>query len=300
MSLAFPSDGPPLVAAFRRGVIYYNVGAACLVRLLVSLATLRRFYSGPVTILSEGRTSDRIVPRIADALGAAVRSWDCGVPPGPNRIFLAKTNYHLGTPYETTIALDSDTLVKGPLNELFEAAEESTFCVAPLGQRQSSGKIMMDRIRRWKPWLPGDLSAALKFGPAINCGVVAFQKSAPLYQDWLKLALPGRETFVPDEVSCQILLPRYPHSIVDRRWNRSAKHDDPRISDTRIIHYHGKSHCRPGLPHHGALWVAEFERTLAENIADVRAWMPAEDGVLGDWMRRRNRVGKVPGRDIFP
>jgi hypothetical protein len=264
----------------KRGVLYYNTGTACAVRLLVALVSLRRHYDGPVTILSEGEASHEKCRAIAAATGAEFKEWNCEVPEGPNRVYLAKTRYFAGTPYETTVALDSDTLVVGGIEELFEQAEEASFCVSQLADWRSSGSTIAARIRGWAPWLPADIELALHFGPAINCGVVSFRKDATIFEDWLRLALPGRRNFIPDESCCQVILHRYPHRILDGRWNRSCKHDNPDDAETRIIHYHGAKHCRPGLPFHGNRWVAAWEQVRKANLANIRRWAPAGDRML--------------------
>jgi predicted SAM-dependent methyltransferase len=82
---------------------------------------------------------------------------------------------------------------------------------------------------------------------------------------------------------------RHPHRVVDGRWNRSCKYDDPDAPDTRIIHFHGRKHCRPGLPYHGAKWVSEFEALHRENVADLRHWAPAGDRILDRHLRSLNR-----------
>lgn len=186
-----------------RGVIYYNTGTSCAVRLLISLASLRKYYLGPVTILSEGEASHELCVQIGSALNAEVLHWDCGITHGSNRAYLAKTRYHAGTPYETTIALDSDTLVVAPVDELFDLAERYSFCVAQLGGWRSNGSIISGRLKQWQDVLPDDVEPSLAFGPAINCGVVAFQKAAAIYRDWHYYAVQGREFFIPDEVCCQ-------------------------------------------------------------------------------------------------
>ena len=281
-----------------RGVIYYNTGTGCVVRLLVSLHSLRKHYAGPVTILSEGDESHELCKPIAAALDADLQPWDCGITPGKHRAYLAKTRYHEGTPYETTIALDSDTLVTGKLDELFQEAETHGFCVSQLGDWRSDGKTISSRIRQWEQWLPDFVEEAVSFGPAINCGVVAFRKDTPLYQDWMRLALPGRDTFIPDEVCCQIVLHRYPHRVLDGRWNRSCKHDDPDAPDTRVIHYHGRKHCRSGLPFHGDKWVAELDSLIEHDITGVSRWLPAGDKMLGRYLseqKRKARKTRSPG-----
>jgi len=268
-----------------RGVIYYNIGTSCCMRLLVSLASLRRHYSGPVTILSEGVESHRLCEKIAKATNADLKEWNCGVEPGANTHYLAKTRYHLGTPFEITVALDSDTLITGSLDELFDITFASSFCVARFADWKSSGNTIAKRIRAWTTVAPSDIEPALQFGPAINAGVIAFRHDATLLVEWHPFALRGRDFFIPDEVSCQILLHRHPHRVLDSKWNRSCKYDDPGAADTRIIHYHGRKHCRPGLPYSGARWVAEFDALVRENTAEVRQWMPAGDRMLRRHLR---------------
>jgi hypothetical protein len=267
-----------------RGVVYYNAGTSHLVRLLVSLRSLRRYYEGPVTILSEENDSSDICFGIGDALDAEVKDWNCGVPEGRNRRLLAKTRYYAGSPYDITIAMDSDTLVLGPISELFPEAEKAQFCVAQIGHLKSTDWPFARRIRAWQSLRPSDVGPATNFGPAINCGVLAFQKDADFCRNWMEMALPGRNKFIPDEVCCQLTLHRFPHLILDRRWNCSCKYDDPNTPGTRIIHYHGRKHCRIGLPFHGVRWISELEACVNENTASIRDWMPAGDGTLTNFL----------------
>jgi cephalosporin hydroxylase len=277
----------------QRGVIYYNCGTSCTVRLLVSLVSLRKHYAGPVTILSEGEASHLLCERIGAALDARVIKWESGVKQGKNTPFLAKTRLHLGTPYETTVALDSDTLVMGPIDELFEVAEQDMFCVAQLGNWRTTGRIIQGRLRKWAGILPEDLDAAIQFGPAINTGVTAFRKDASIFEEWYPAAEQGREHFIPDEVSCQMLMHRHQHRILDGRWNRSCRHDDPDLSETRVIHYHGRKHCRKGLPFHADKWVAAYEEITRQNLADINSWTPAGDRQLIRHIKERRKALSV-------
>jgi hypothetical protein len=271
----------------KRGVIYYHTGTGCAVRLLVSLYSLRRHYDGPVTILSEGEESHPLCKKIGAALNAEILEWDCEVPSGKNRVFLAKTRYHTITPYDATVALDTDTLILGGIDELFEQAEQATFCVAQIADWKTQGPKITSRIKAWETFMPEWMEGAIDFGPAINCGVVAFTKDALLYQDWHRLALLGRETFIPDEVCCQVILHRYPHCILSGIWNHSCIHDHRPLDATRIIHYHGRKHCRIGLPHHGAKWMAAFDEVCSKNIAGINEWLPAGDRMLRRFLKNR-------------
>lgn len=273
-----------------REIIYYNVGMGCAARLAVSIHSLRDHYQGRVTILSEGEQSHSLCKRIGAALDAEVLEWSSGVPSGKNAHFVAKTKIYMASRSVLTIALDSDTLVVQPLEDLFELAETAPFGVAQFANWRTSGHIMSKRIRRWEGVQGTDIESALLFGPAINTGVFTFRRDARIFEEWYHLALRGRDLPIPDETSCQLLLHRYAHLILDSCWNRSCKHDDPMAPDTRIVHFHGRKHCRPGLRFHGNLWMARFERMLQDNIAGIRDWSPAGDCMLKRHFRDEHRL----------
>jgi hypothetical protein len=268
-----------------KGVIYYNRGTACAVRLLVSIYSLRRFYEGPITILADGASSYKICSLIAEELRCDIKLWSSGISTGSNEVYLAKTRYHVGTPYLLTIALDADTVVVAPVDELFDFARSDGFCVARFSNWKTSQFTIAKRIARWKNYLSDDINPALSFGSAINCGVVVFAKDTPLYSDWYKYALLGRNTFIPDEVCCQIILHRYPHRLLDSCWNRSCKYDNPRNPSTKIIHYHGRKHCRKGLPFSGDIWIDLFREVHLQNLARIQEWMPAGDRMLTEFLK---------------
>jgi hypothetical protein len=298
---------PGGVHPLSRGIVYFNMGTGCAVRLLVSLRSLRRVYEGPVTIVSVGEDSHLLCNRIGAALGADVVRWAPPIPPGRNTAYVAKTFLATVTPYELTLVIDSDTVVLRPIDEMFSHAEEREFCVTRMAAWKTRGKRMSKRIRLWERLLPEDIEKALAFGPAINTGVFSFRKDAAILKEWQKMSLLGRENMLTDETCCQVLLHRYRHSVVDSYFNCSCAHDDPSSPQTRVIHYHGRKHCRPGLPFHGARWVKEYESAREENIADMRSWLPGSDRVLKAFVRGRlhsqngtclRRIASDGGKDV--
>ena len=109
------------------------------------------------------------------------------------------------------------------------------------------------------------------------------RRRAPRRHAWrFPACLPGESAY------------RHPHRVLNGRWNRSCKYDDPSAPDTRIIHFHGRKHCRPGLPYHGARWVSEFEALYRDNVADLRQWAPAGDRMLERHMRALDRKAISP------
>lgn len=107
----------------RRGCLYFNFGTAYALRLLVSVHSLRKHYAGPVTVFLGQDDSSAALGRDLESLGVEVRtlgalskSWD------RHRLFL-------DSPYETTLAFDSDTLVMAPIDELWEPLEREGLLV---------------------------------------------------------------------------------------------------------------------------------------------------------------------------
>ena len=185
-----------------RGIVYYNRGEKLACRLAVSIHGLRRFYRGPITILSEGDDSHAFTYPIAERYDCNVQNTTFATPDGKNTTYLNACLVGDHTPYETTIWLDSDTLPQRPFTELFDAAEKFDFAIAQFATWKTTGKIGK-RIKAWKGILPDHwIERALAFGPAINCGVFAFHQRSALIRDWHRLAQQGRETFIPDEVCC--------------------------------------------------------------------------------------------------
>lgn len=247
-----------------RGIVYYNKGEKMAVRLAVSIYALRRFYKGPITILSEGDDSHAFTYPIAERFNCKVQNTIFKGTEGKNTTYLNACLIGDHTPYETTIWLDSDTLPCRPFTELFDAAEKFEFAIAQFANWKTTGKIGK-RIKAWEGILPDHwIDRALHFGAAINCGVFAFHQRSALVRDWHGLASQGQELFIPDETCCQVMLaqPEYPNKIMPQEFNCSTKYSDPTADDVRIIHFHGAKHARfnEGKPQYNCqTWYEVFD-----------------------------------------
>ena len=279
-----------------KGVIYYNTGRKCLHRLLNSIYSSQKYYDGPISIISQGEESLEYCKKIADAFdNVDVIDYDYEVPDGKNKAFIEACLVHKSTPYDLTIWLDADTLITGEFaDDLWDAAEEHEFAIAQFSNWKSRGNRIAKRIKEWEPYYPEWIDDAINFGPAINCGVFAFRKDSKLMQDWYELALPGRENFIADETCCQLILPQYPHKIMEAKYNCSCKYGDPYNEDTRIIHYHGRKHYRQGslkkrnrMINASDLWCEVYEEVLEKNIAGVQDWQPMGDRMLKKYLKAR-------------
>jgi len=253
------------------GIIYYNKGQKMLVRLIVSLHSLRKVYDKKIALLIEGPGSDEC-KEIAKMYNADVVEVDFGAS-YKNKTYLNSCLSHTVTPYDTSIWIDSDTIILKDPSKLFKYANDNEFAIAQFAGWTTNGSKINKRIKAWKPYLPNFIEDAIGFGPAINCGVYAFNKNSKLVKDWYDHAIKGKTSFIPDEVCCQVILPQYPHIIVDAKYNTSCKYGKV-DKNTVIIHYHGRKHCRikdGEYLNNSKLWFNEYSEV--KNLDIVKAFV---------------------------
>lgn len=241
----------------KQGVIYYNSGKGCLVRLAVSISSCRKFYDGALTILCDKESFDDC-KAIADHFKCNVKQVDFSTRTRNERLF-NKTLLHEYTPYQNTVYIDADTIVLNTFNKLFKAVEAEEFVVTQFADWKAATGIITKRIAEWDAIT--DTTEAKKYPYAINTGIFAFQKNSTLMKAWYDLAVQGEKFFIPDEVSCQILLPKFKHKTLGASYNTSCKYGKI-WRGTAIIHFHGKKHCRienGKYLYHSDLWYKEFD-----------------------------------------
>lgn len=229
------------------GVIYYNVGHKCLVRLSVSILTLRKHYTGPVTILS-GNEGFEECKKIADYFNVDILLADFDSDREKNWVLLNKCRLHEKTPYEKTIFIDSDTVVLKDFSDVFDRLDRTDFVVTQFANWETAGRHYRKRLKRWKDKVsPLTYKGIFTEKRAVNIGFYGWAKGAEIFSDWYTLAKTGREGFIPDEMACQILLPGYQieqdYDIIDSRYNTSCKFEKV-TEDIKILHFHGRKHCR--------------------------------------------------------
>lgn len=251
-----------------QGIIYYNRGQSCIVRLMVSIQSLRKFYDGNITILMENYDYNQI-NWFLEKHKISVINLDSEQL---DNTYVRKIIVSQLSPYDKTIFIDADTLIVGNIDELFIDIENYDLCVTQFSNWLSSGKTISRRIKNYKKYLGDEIiSKAVSYGPAINTGIYAFIKNSRIFNDWLEIARIGQSNrlYIPDEIACQILLPKYNIKILDSKFNTSVKFGQNQ-EDKRIIHYHGRKHCRKF--NLAELWIKEFINLLhneRDNIGSI-------------------------------
>lgn len=254
------------------GVLYWNSGTKLLVRLTVSLASLR-----------ESGYQHRIVVALANCppeYGALLRANGVEIlpleyVPGHKEALLMKTRLNQVSPFRYTVYLDCDTLVLRPFDEMWDWTERYGFVVTRFADMNLVRGSIARRVEAWHRLGITDADwwqEVRRYPAGINIGVLGFHREASIFRDWHNLAVRGMNAYIPDEVSCQYLLVRHPHHLAPGYFNQSCNRG--RIDEnTRVVHYHGRKHLsleKTEKTGAAALWIETARRYYAENRFGLR------------------------------
>lgn len=277
----------------QHGVFYLLTATTHAVRLIVSLWSLRKHYSGPVTVYTTIPESHSIGIRCSEdrRLNVEHRSFPM-VHSRKNASFLIKLALLEHVPYEVSAYLDADTLIAGDIAPLLDVSENDQFHATQFSNWNSTTRRIAKRIKHWETVSQDQysteewhklLQSALDPHPAVNGGVFAYRRNAELLDPWYELSLLGRRTFICDEIALQILLHHYPHRVLDSRWNCSPIYGAAEIKqDVRIWHMHGSKHLHSDAL---GLWWPAYEECVRENVARINDWTPGRDKRLAGFLQ---------------
>ena len=167
------------------GVVYCATRPApnALFDTCFSVISLRRVYSGPITLMTD-HPPDRL-RRMADALDLNVQSLDL-TGAGRQRSRMVRTRFGKLSPYRRSVSIDSDTIILKPIDRLFEVDLGMVLDVRrTIGDsmrflRESISDIIEEEARLTEETLPPDF-------PHYNAGVMAWKKdpaSDQLFEAW--------------------------------------------------------------------------------------------------------------------
>lgn len=251
-----------------RGVIYVFCGLSCAERLVVSLYTLRKHWDGNVTLGVTTNEEEGVIRDAAKRLDVQVTRIE-KAPARRNAHYLTKSLVPTWTPYDETLFIDADTIVTGPIEDLF--GEKLT--ITQFAEWVSTGNKMSGRCREWKeisPYIDAlvDRQVGQKH-PAINTGVFCFRKGNEQLALWHTVAKAGQGRYMTDELAMQLLLPNLDCRVVDDRWNCSPMYG-VHTDDVRIWHFHGKKHLREGRSRE--LWLPVYNEVVESKLGRIQRW----------------------------
>ncbi len=266
------------------GVIYLLTDTPLAARLVVSLYTLRKWYTGPVTIFTTRPQSHAIGRLMAKDSRLGVETLPLTERRGRGYVssYLTKIRAVQSSPYDATVFLDADTIVVGSIADLIWSAETSPVTATQFCNTSTTEEPVRSRLRGWRR-LRGE--GAKKFGlqrvirvllnnrmPAINTGVFAVQPGTPFLDEWDELARLGRHAPLPDEIAFQLLLLRHPYRILGGHFNCHPCMAN--VPDVRIWHFVAASHMEYRLTQD--VWIPTYRECQDLNLAGIRSWSRIE------------------------
>ena len=286
-----------------RGIIMFNRGEKLVVRAIVCLYTLRQHWDGPVTFYLE--------QPYPDEFDDVCKHFNVDVIHNEEKhelkALVRKTDMFANPPYDRTLWIDSDMIVIGKLDEMFDYLDDYDCAIPHFAGWVSSGSKISRRIKKFEDIANDDIyKYALEEHPAVNTGILSFRRSDKWTQfvnDWVTLADEGSKNriFIPDEVAFQILYPSADKwgvnvFIAPIKFNVSVLHD-PDTEDRRVMHYHGSKHVLDKK--NCNLWKDTFKYMCDNNIANINAYLQYADKRLYQYMNKGQDVTIVTACDEY-
>jgi hypothetical protein len=255
-------------------------GSKHAANLVVSLASLREQYAGPVAIVTEqsglGREAAGLISadkRLGDTqviCDGSVQSDAVITCRGHGAIHASKTNMPLATPFESTVLLDCDTVVVRPIDELWPRGDETV--LTGFDGMVSNKRPIVSRINAWQPFAPESVARCLSEEfPHVNTGVLGFCKQ-PASQEfselWRRMALLNTK-FSDDEIAAQLVMPTCKVRHEGGRFNCSPTYN-PNYMAAHIWHCHSRMNYRAARGRE--LWLPRYEAALRDNLGGIARW----------------------------
>jgi hypothetical protein len=282
-----------------RGFIIFSMGTKCATRIGVFLYTLRKHWNGPVCIISAGDASKTICqPLLVGNPWLSMVELGFDSPLGDNKVFLDRAKMWNVTPFDTSVAIDVDAVIVGDMSPLFELTEQNEFIISKFSNWTTAGRSAK-RVQQWADIYPAEAKKALEMQfPVLNGGLMGSIKGSKFTEIFYDLMLPGRSKYLVDETFAMTMLHKYPHMLVDQKYNCSCKHSNPKDPDTRMVHFHGNKHCRASEGKwffNAEMWVKEHNDLMKTSdlgmipFRDLARKMITDDNMLQK-MRKRKEI----------
>jgi hypothetical protein len=278
-----------------QGIIFLNAGTKMLPRLVVSINSLRKHSTSDISILSIDGDGHDYCQKLCEYFDIKLVTISKTLA-NRKHYWFEKARLHLYTPFNTSIFLDSDTVVLRNFDELFDEVKKNDFIASQFAHWKSSGRTIRKRLRQWSSTDHNLVEDTIKRDiPSVNMGLYGFKKSSELMKHWFDLTIKHPTASLPEETTCHLLLTQYKSKIVSNIYNCSCKHDNPRDKEVKVVHYHGRKHCRLDesyrLKFNGSIWIQHWKDVLDKNICDIQNWYDkCGDRYLNKLMKNIDKV----------
>jgi hypothetical protein len=255
---------------------------------LVSIHSLRieRDWQGPLIVFPIWSRANRRVMTICEMmadderlniqLGPPIRAVvsEKAMELGGGRTgMVTKTLIPFVTPFERTLLIDADTVVVKPIDDIFRgSAPLKLTAFEPLW---SDSAALRKRISTWNDIAPIQVDRIRRrWDPAINTGVMVFDRPATQLVAWNELTMRGDYNEIPDEIAMQLLLPDLNYELLPDIWNFSPVYGNKsHRADAHIWHLHGtNSGKREDLPEWNEFYVPRLTAVKNGNFGHINKW----------------------------
>lgn len=265
-------------------IVYLLSGPAHLPYLATSLLSLRRHWSGKVKVFAWAESFE-IVRAIAEDPRINVEPI-ASVPAyrGRNDQFLAKIQLMQQQDDGPNLYLDADTLISGPLDEMFPAAECYGMAVTQFCNWTTAGNLIRGRIERLREFPVVDKrmidEVTTKVYPSVNGGVFSCMPNNTVLSVWHRWSEAARSIFICDECVLHLMVPMFAPQerlvVMPGRFNSSPKYvREPEAGHVRVWHGHGDCWVRPQKSPEGwEMWSAALKECRQLNVGRINEWLP--------------------------
>lgn len=275
-----------------RSVNYLMSGDAHAAYLVVSLRSLRRHYTGKVTVWAYPESIDTVRLIAGDfSLDIRARQWD-PIYRGKNGQFFNKLSLLEILPDGANLYLDADTMINASVDSLFKSIEQYGFVATQFGTWVSTGRTIAKRVSRLTGRYPIDQEALKRVletaYPSVNGGVVGCRPQSSALQIWKAWTEQLLDIFIADETVLHAVMGKFngpdealwEHFLVllGGRFNCSPKYQPAGLPDSEVAiwHFHGDSNTRPDKSKKGFdLWYPEYRDCVEKNVGFINTWLAA-------------------------
>lgn len=287
------------------GILFFNFGQSCVLRLIVAVRSLRDHYKGPCTVLlaNDDPGSDVASQELSDLVD--VRYFDLQRLSKRNLKCVIKPSLFKQSPYDRSLMFDGDMLFQADPTKVLQAldAPDAGLLLSRFSTWNTDGRKMQKRVSQFYEWLPPATERRLRGKtPAINLGLVGWDSSySDVLEEWEWLTMKRAGKHLADEVAANCMLA---HSsdvqTVGPEWNESCIFGTmEEAADAKILHFHGNKHC--GYRPSSFRWLTYLARAvdsgLIRNFELIKDWPDKSFKAFlsdnPDWVERLLKYGKV-------
>jgi hypothetical protein len=276
-----------------KGIMMFNCGTDMIIRAIVALYSIRKFYNGAITFYVEDPCPIEFEKVLKDYNCEVIHLNESKDAP-----LIKKVSLFNNPPYDKTLFLDLDVVVADKIDEMFDSLNEVDVCIphfenkyTMLGPKEN---LCSNRVKKYEGYIDNSfIQEALNNHEAINTGVISFKKSEQwnsFAKDWISVAKKGEEikAVLPDESAFQVLYPSINRwglkiKIISGSYNiyvlSEKEYDYP-----KIYHFCGNKHCTIDTPL-SIVWRNAFEEMKLNNISNINSFLQYADKRLSEYLK---------------